>query len=119
MDLDAHLPVLGDFWEKVLFNTADYNGPMMDLHRSVHEHETFTPAHFQRWLSLWDHTIDGMFTGPVARQAKDHAARIAIAMHRNLYRHTQRGSTDEHRRLSIAPGDRDKTWLEAGLFDSK
>jgi hemoglobin len=85
MDLDAHLPVLGDFWEKVLFNTADYNGPMMDLHRSVHEHETFTPAHFQRWLSLWDHTIDGMFTGPVARQAKDHAARIAIAMHRNLY----------------------------------
>ena len=84
MDLDAHLPVLGDFWEKVLFNTGVYSGHMMAVHRRVNELETFTPAHFARWLAVWRETVDARFDGPVADEAKAHAARIAHAMQRAL-----------------------------------
>lgn len=86
MDLERHLPTLGDFWEKVLFNTGVYGGQMMNVHRRIHELEALTPAHFERWLDVWDRTIDATFVGTTADQAKAHAARIAVAMQRTLTR---------------------------------
>ncbi len=32
MDLEEHLPRIGDFWEKVLFNTVTYDGAAMGVH---------------------------------------------------------------------------------------
>lgn len=84
MDLDAHLPALGDFWQKVLFNSGEYHGDMMRVHRRVHASEPFTDAHFTRWLALWGCAIDDRFAGPMADQAKRHATRIARSMQRNL-----------------------------------
>lgn len=84
MDLEAHLPVLGDFWEKVLFNTAVYNGRAMDVHRRLHRRETLTAAHFARWVELWDQSVDARYDGRNADRAKAHAARIAVAIQRNL-----------------------------------
>jgi hemoglobin len=86
MDLDAHLPALGDFWQKVLFNTGEYHGDMMRVHQRVHAREPFTNAHFTRWLTLWEHAIDERYVGPIADLAKAHATRIARAMQRNLDR---------------------------------
>lgn len=86
MDLEAHLPTLGDFWQKVLFNTGEYHGDMMRVHQRVHAREPFTSAHFARWLTLWEHTIDERHVGPMADQAKAHATRIARAMQHNLDR---------------------------------
>lgn len=86
MDLDEHLPVIGDFWEKVLFNTGPYNGQAMRVHRLLHEREPLTSAHFDRWLTLWNQTIDDRHDGRNASQARTQAARIALAMQRNLFR---------------------------------
>jgi len=86
MDLEEHLPVMGCFWEKVLFNSCDYNGQVMRVHRRIHDRERFTPAYFERWLALWNQTTDRRHRGPVAAAAKRHAARIALAMQRNLDR---------------------------------
>lgn len=84
MNLEAHLPVLGDFWEKVLFDTAVYNGKAMEVHRRLHRRVTLTAEHFDRWVAIWGRTVDAEFAGPVAEQAKGHAARIAVAIQRNL-----------------------------------
>lgn len=84
MDLEAHLPVLGDFWEKVLFDSAVYRGGAMEVHRRLHRRVPLTVDHFDRWVQLWTQAVDAAFEGPTAERAKGHAARIAVAIRRNL-----------------------------------
>ena len=82
--LDAHLPVMCDFWETVLFRAGLYQGSALDVHRHVHHDHPLSHRHFVRWLTLWLDTVDAMYRGPVADQAKVQARRIAWAMHRRL-----------------------------------
>ncbi len=84
LDLDEHLPVIAAFWEHVLFRTGTYSGRTMDVHRRVHQRIPLTESHFCRWLELWQSSVDEMFAGPVAEQAKAHAARMASVFLRNL-----------------------------------
>jgi hemoglobin len=86
MDVDAHLPVIGNFWEKVLLNTDVYRGNAMRVHQDLHHRFPLTSAHFDRWLELWSAAVDDRFAGPIADQAKAHAVRISAAMLRNLDR---------------------------------
>ena len=82
--LDAHLPVMCDFWETVLFRAGLYQGSALDVHRHVHHDHPLSHRHFVRWLTLWLDSVDAMYRGPVAEQAKVQARRIAWAMHRRL-----------------------------------
>lgn len=41
-------------------------------------------GHFGRWLTLWNATVDELFAGPRAEQAKSHADRVAFAFHGRL-----------------------------------
>ena len=82
--LDAHLPVMCDFWETVLFRAGLYQGSALDVHRHVHDDHPLSHRHFVRWLTLWLDTVDAMYRGPVAELAKVQARRIAWAMHRRL-----------------------------------
>ena len=84
MNLEQHLPAIGDFWQKVLLNTGVYSGQAMSVHRRLHQREPLTPAHFQRWLDHWIQTVDERHAGPVAAAARSHALRIADALRRNL-----------------------------------
>jgi hemoglobin len=56
----------------------------MDVHRRVAQRVPLDGTHFDRWLRLWQTTVDGRHTGPVAEQAKAHAARMAAVFLRNL-----------------------------------
>lgn len=82
--LDAHLPIMCDFWETVLFRAGLYRGSALSAHRKVHTRHRLESRHFVRWLDLWSTTIGQMFEGPVADRATVQATRIAWAMHRNL-----------------------------------
>jgi hemoglobin len=82
--LQSHLPVMGDFWQTVLFRAGLYQGSALRAHQSVHDCHALTAAHFLRWLTLRNGTVDEMYRGPVAERAKIQAARIAWAMHRRL-----------------------------------
>jgi hemoglobin len=84
MDLEQHLPVIGDFWERVLFNTGRYGGGAMEVHRRLHRLFPLTSEHFERWLELWTAAVDGRHHGTVSEAAKQHARRIAVAIERNL-----------------------------------
>lgn len=99
LDLDEHLPVIAAFWEHVLFRTGTYSGRTMDVHRRVHQRIPLTAAHFDRWLTLWHATVDRLHAGPVADEAKAHAARMAAVFQRNL------AAPSAPRSLPLAPPD--------------
>ncbi|GLP80955.1 group III truncated hemoglobin [Mycobacterium antarcticum] len=82
--LQSHLPVMVDFWQTVLFHAGLYQGSAVLAHQVVHDGHALTAAHFLRWLTLWDSTIDQMYQGQNAERAKIQASRIARAMHRRL-----------------------------------
>jgi hemoglobin len=85
MDLAAHLPALGDFWEKVLFGTGTYTGAAMEVHRRLHRRQPLTEAHFGQWLEIWNMTVDARHAGPIAERTKAQAAHIAIALQHQLH----------------------------------
>jgi len=84
LDLETHLPVIGNFWERSLLRTGSYGGQPMAVHRHLHELLPLTGPMFDRWLALWAETVDEGFSGPVATSAKETAARVATAMQAQL-----------------------------------
>ena len=90
MDLEAHMPIMCDFWETVLFQAGTYGRNAFNVHLDLHQQEPLTPMHFQRWLDIWEGTVDDLFAGPKATQAKVQAARIAGSISRRLDRTVRR-----------------------------
>ncbi|MDX2819433.1 group III truncated hemoglobin [Streptomyces sp. PA03-5A] len=84
MDLDAHLPVMCDFWESVLFAAGRYRRNALAPHLALHRMAPLGPAHFARWLALWTLTVDALFHGEKAELAKRQAGRIAGSLQRRL-----------------------------------
>ena len=84
MDLDAHLPVMCDFWETVLFRAGTYRRNALRPHQRLHARADLKPAHFTRWLTLWCVTVDERHAGSKADLAKLQATRIAGAMCRRI-----------------------------------
>lgn len=84
LDLDHHLPRIGNFWEQVLFQRPVYVGQPIAAHIPLHQAATLQAAHFQRWFEIWADTIDVLFEGEMATQAKRRAAIIAESMQYRL-----------------------------------
>ena len=53
MDLPAHLPVMCDFWETVLFRAGRYQRNALRPHLELNAQVELTETHFRRWLALW------------------------------------------------------------------
>ena len=83
LDLDHHLPVIGDFWETLLFRTGDYgrrgSNPLA-VHGDLDTKTPLLPAHFERWLLIFNETVDESFAGPTADFLKVRAWAIAARM---------------------------------------
>lgn len=69
---DTHLEKMYRFWGTMLIGTMNYSGSPFDRHIG----HGIEAKHFDRWLSLFSHTIDRHFTGPKAEEAKAKAANI-------------------------------------------
>lgn len=84
IDLKEHVPVVTDFWEMVLFRTVDFiekhERSPMGKHLELDGKAPFSPEHFLRWLSIFNETLDSMYSGPRADLAKSKAASVATAM---------------------------------------
>lgn len=90
MDLAAHMPIMCDFWETVLFQTGAYRRNAFMIHLHLHQMVPLTQVHFQRWEDLWHQTVDEMFAGEKAILAKLNASRIANSIRRRLERSEDR-----------------------------
>lgn len=84
MDLEAHIPVMCDFWELQLFQKSGYRGGMMMHHFRLNMQIPLEHHHFMRWMDYWESTLDEMFAGPRATWAKTVAARVARNMSQRL-----------------------------------
>jgi hemoglobin len=84
LDLAAHLPVIIDFWEKILFGKPVYFGNPLAVHQILHEKSPLKLEHFQRWFEIFSQTVDKLFAGETADNAKLRAKMIAHSLNQNL-----------------------------------
>jgi len=75
-DWEKHLKLMTDFWSTLLLYTRTYNGDPLPKHLPL----PLNKAHFDRWLQLFDATIDELFEGVAAQNAKKRAASISRIM---------------------------------------
>ena len=69
-----HLEKMYSFWETVLLAHHTYSGaPFMP-----HARLPLEKHHFDRWLQLFDQTVDRHFEGAIADDAKARAAKMAV-----------------------------------------
>jgi len=80
VDLDAHLPVITDFWCSILFKTRDYSGDALKVHQDLNNKLPLRAGHFTRWLFLFSRNVDKRFEGSNADLIKQRAELIAKAM---------------------------------------
>jgi hemoglobin len=84
VDWDAHLPRMYDFWDSVLFGRTGFKGNPLAVHRALAQLTPLTSREFTAWLTLFHATVDALFSGAVATQAKVRASRIAATMQLHL-----------------------------------
>jgi hemoglobin len=84
VDWDAHLPKMYAFWETLLFGRASFKGNPLAVHRALATQTELTDREFNRWLELFHASVDMLFAGPVAEEAKQRATRIAMVMQHHI-----------------------------------
>ena len=80
VDWPRHLPVMYDFWSSLLLGTTRYHGRPFPRHLPL----PIAAAHFQRWLALFEATVNELFAGPKAEEAKVRARSIATLFEHRL-----------------------------------
>lgn len=80
LDLDEHLPIIGDFWETMLFHMGDYSrhgrNPLQ-VHAVLDAKSPLLFEHFERWLEIFRETVDRNFAGERSDFIKMRANMIA------------------------------------------
>lgn len=83
LDLEKHLPIIGDFWDSMIFGSGKYQKhgrhPMM-IHGELSAKSPLDFRHFNRWLEIFDTTVDEMFSGERAEMIKMRAEMVANRM---------------------------------------
>lgn len=80
VDWNKHLPKMYAFWESILFGQMTYKGNPMGAHFPINEIQAMEKKHFNRWLFLWQTTVEENFTGENADMAIYKAENIARLM---------------------------------------
>ena len=80
IDIEAHLPILVDFLDMVLFQSDTYQKNALQLHMHLHRQSPFKAEHFTTWLHYFNQTVDENFEGDIALLAKQRAKSIATIM---------------------------------------
>ncbi|TDW99019.1 group III truncated hemoglobin [Dinghuibacter silviterrae] len=72
-DWPAHLDKMVKFWQTVLLEEHTYFGSPFVPHARM----PLEARHFEVWLGLWNATVDELFEGVKATEAKWRAAKMA------------------------------------------
>jgi hemoglobin len=84
IDLSVHLPHIKDYWCKLLLGERGYRRHTMNIHRQLHGKQPLGAGDFQRWLALFNATLDEGFSGEQTERARRIAAAIAGNMQAGL-----------------------------------
>lgn len=77
-----HLATIHDFWSSVLLKTGRYKGNPFARHLGV---AGIDPAHFARWLGLFEETAGEMFEPGIAAALVERAHRIGDSLKAGLF----------------------------------
>ena len=94
-DWEAHIERLTTFWESSLFMTKKleqrYYGNPLEVHIQVDKENdhAITQVHFGLWLNLWFATLDELFEGEYAQNAKNRARKMGTFMFMNIFQARQ------------------------------
>lgn len=90
-DWDEHLDKLTTFWESSLFMTRKletrYKGNPLEAHVKVDKenNHAISELHFGLWLNLWFETIDELFEGDYAENAKRRARKMGTFLYLKIF----------------------------------
>jgi hemoglobin len=70
---EHHLPIMYQFWERLLLGSTDYNGNPFSKHLDL----SLESEHFTRWLEIFNQTLDENFSGAKTEETKRLANNIA------------------------------------------
>ncbi len=84
---DEHLERLTTFWESSLFLKTKYLEDPLEAHIKVdnENNNAITELHFGVWLNLWFQTIDELFEGDYAQNAKRRARKMGTFLYLKIY----------------------------------
>lgn len=72
LNFENHLPKMIHFWTFALLNEPGYTTNVVEKHLNM----PLKAEHFESWLNHFSETIDSLFKGEIANQAKQRAALI-------------------------------------------
>ncbi|WP_269221906.1 group III truncated hemoglobin [Flavobacterium sp. IMCC34518] len=61
-----HLEKMYRFWQTILLEEHTYSGSPFPPHKQL----PVEKQHFNRWMEIFTETVDSLFTGPLAEEAK-------------------------------------------------
>jgi len=82
LDFEVHMPKMIHFWSFALLNEPGYTTNVVEKHL----HMPLKEVHFERWLNLFNETIDEHFSGEIANQAKQRAQLIGWTIKSKIQR---------------------------------
>ena len=84
-----HLSKLSDFWETNLFGIPKFKGNPSQKHVDVDKGLNYSveQTHFGQWINIWFQTIDELFEGKLATNAKEASRRMASAQFMMMWKH--------------------------------
>lgn len=72
-DWEPHLNKMYGFWETILLDKHSYSGSPFLPHAKM----PLEKIHFDRWMQLFETTVDSLFAGEKAEEAKWRAGKMA------------------------------------------
>ncbi|MCH4553506.1 group III truncated hemoglobin [Aestuariibaculum lutulentum] len=90
-DWETHIEKLTTFWESSLFLKTKYLGNPLEVHVKVDQenNHSITDVHFGLWLNLWFQTIDELFQGDYAENAKRRARKMGTFLYMEIFKARQ------------------------------
>ncbi|WP_374580212.1 group III truncated hemoglobin [Pseudoduganella sp.] len=76
-DWPPHLARMVEFWSTTMLKTRSFQGNVYGKHMAL---PGVQPQHFQRWLALFQQTVDRLFAPEVAEEFRVVASRIAQSL---------------------------------------
>jgi hemoglobin len=85
----THLDRIYDFWETVLLGATSYTGQSFMPHSTLNLEQ----QHFDQWLALFNESMDELFEGELATDAKKKANTMAILFMSKINYYKEKGGT--------------------------
>lgn len=79
-DWEPHLNKMYAFWNAAIFGVPGFKGNPFAKHAPL----GLNPPHFERWITLFNETIDSNFKGEVATDTKNRAQLMASMFMKRL-----------------------------------